>query len=73
MNILIDTNLLSRLAEIGHPHYQIPFDSTTALQTQGHDLVIVPQVLYEFWVVCTRPIAQNGLGRTVVEAQSLVA
>lgn len=28
----------------------------------GRQLVIVPQVVYEFWVVATRARAQNGLG-----------
>jgi predicted nucleic acid-binding protein len=30
----------------------------------------VPQNLYEFWVVCTRPVAQNGLGLSPAEPQA---
>jgi hypothetical protein len=30
----------------------------------------VPQNLYEFWVVATRPIAANGLGLSAAEADS---
>jgi predicted nucleic acid-binding protein len=40
------------------------------LRQRGHDLVIVPQVLYEFWSVATRPIEQNGLGMNSSEAQA---
>ena len=36
------------------------------LLLRGKDtLQIVPQNIYEFWVVATRPIASNGLGLTV--------
>ena len=31
---------------------------------------VLPQNLYEFWVVCTRPTSQNGLGMTPSEARS---
>jgi len=30
----------------------------------------VPQVLYEFWSVATRPVEQNGLGMTPAEAHA---
>jgi predicted nucleic acid-binding protein len=33
----------------------------------------VPQSLYEFWVVCTRPTAANGLGKSVAEATADLA
>jgi predicted nucleic acid-binding protein len=32
-----------------------------------HTLCIVPQVVYEFWVVGTRPTSENGLGLTIRE------
>ena len=32
------------------------------LWSNGHELRIVPQVLYEYWSVATRPTEQNGLG-----------
>lgn len=28
----------------------------------------MPQILYEYWVVVTRPVAQQGLGFTALEA-----
>lgn len=73
MNYLIDTNILSRLAEPGHAMDQPAFDAVTRLVSEGHKLHIVPQNLYEFWVVCTRPTAVNGLGKTAAEAAADVA
>lgn len=40
------------------------------LQTQGEQLCIVPQNIYEFWSVASRPIANNGLGMSIAEAES---
>jgi predicted nucleic acid-binding protein len=35
----------------------------------GCELCLVPQVHYEFWVVATRSLTQNGLGMSVTEAE----
>jgi len=68
MNYLVDTNILTRLAEPGHPLHQPALDAVKRLVAEGHDLHIVPQNLYEFWVVCTRPTAVNGVSKTAAEA-----
>ncbi len=68
MNYLVDTNILTRLAEPGHAMHQPALDAVKRLVSQGHKLHIVPQNLYEFWVVCTRPTSVNGLGKTAAEA-----
>jgi predicted nucleic acid-binding protein len=73
MKVLLDTNILARILEPGHSMYQNAIDATKSLSLQGHDLHIVPQNLYELWVVCTRPLAVNGLGKTAVEAASELA
>lgn len=65
MNVLLDTNILSRLAQPGHVQHRAALDATDALQLRGDVLCLVPQVLYEFWVVATRPPAVNGLGLPV--------
>ena len=65
MNVLLDTNILSRMAQPGHVEHRAAVDATDALQLQGNVLCLVPQVLYEFWVVATRPPAVNGLGLAV--------
>jgi hypothetical protein len=68
MNYLVDTNILTRLAEPGHAMHQPALNAVKRLIHQGHKLHIVPQNLYEFWVVCTRPLNVNGLGKTALEA-----
>jgi len=68
MRILLDTNILLRSAEPRHVQRQTSVDAIDMLRQPGHDLIIVPQVLYEFWSVATRPIEQNGLGMSPAEA-----
>jgi predicted nucleic acid-binding protein len=67
MRILVDTNLLTRMAEPGHAQNAVAHGAVNRLGSQGHELLIVPQVLYEFWSVCTRPVTANGLGKTPTE------
>jgi predicted nucleic acid-binding protein len=73
MRVLLDTNILARLTEPGHAMHPGARDATRSVASQGHTLCIVPQNLYEFWVVCTRPQASNGLGKTATEAASELA
>jgi predicted nucleic acid-binding protein len=68
MNVLLDTNILTRMAQPGTEPSQIALDAVNALQLRGDTLSLVPQVLYEFWVVATRPAAVNGLGLTAPQA-----
>jgi predicted nucleic acid-binding protein len=68
MRILLDTNVLLRLVEPLHAHHQAGVDAIDVLRQHGHELVIAPQVLYEFWSVVTRPVEYNGLGMTPAEA-----
>ncbi|HEY4235112.1 MAG TPA: type II toxin-antitoxin system VapC family toxin [Lacipirellulaceae bacterium] len=65
MRILLDTNVLCRLADRGHPLHSVAEDAIAKLRSEGHELCLVPQVLYEYWVVVTRPAADNGLGMDV--------
>ena len=73
MKVLLDTNILSRIVEPWHVQHCAALDATDTLGKQKHDLVLVPQILYEFWAVCTRPLNANGLGRTVMEAEKELA
>jgi predicted nucleic acid-binding protein len=66
--VLIDTNALLRTLQVRHPHFETIAHALELLPTQGRNLHIVPQNLVELWVVATRPVAQNGLGLTTVEA-----
>jgi predicted nucleic acid-binding protein len=48
-------------------------DALQAIATlvrHGEDVYIVPQNLFEFWVVATRPRERNGLGMTAAEADA---
>lgn len=65
MVIFVDTNVLLRYTQTGHPHHQIALESLRLLKAGGHDLAFPVQVAYEFWVVATRPVAQNGLELSV--------
>jgi predicted nucleic acid-binding protein len=43
------------------------------LERANRPVVIVPQVLYEYWVVATRPIVSNGFGLTTTEADQAIS
>lgn len=66
MRILIDTNILLRSIDSGHQQYALARDSLITLD-KTDQLIIVPQILYEFWVVCSQPIISNGYGLSTVE------
>lgn len=70
MNILVDTNILVRAAEAGHAMHRLAVDSVGEVRRRGEILCLVPQTIYEFWVVCSRPSAQNGLGMSSTETHA---
>ena len=70
MNTLLDSNILTRLAQPSHPMNRTAVDALAALQRRGDNLFIVPQNLYAFWVVGTRPRAQNGLWFTPAQTRT---
>src|SRR4051812_13524704 len=64
MSVLTDTNLLLRSTQLGHPMHAMATGAITVLRARAEQLCLVPQNFYEYWVVCTRPVSQNGLGLT---------
>lgn len=72
MRILVDSNVLLRIAQPSHQHCQAAIQTVRALLQNKESLFIVPQVLYEFWVVATRPFSTNGLEMTCVEASESI-
>ena len=70
MSTLVDTNILTRAVHKGDPMHQVAVDAANALRQKGEKLCLVPQNFYEFWVVCTRPVAQNGLGMTPTQVEA---
>jgi predicted nucleic acid-binding protein len=73
MNVLLDTNILGRMVEVGHPQHRLAHDAADALGRRGDVLYLVPQGLYELWAVATRPLTANGLGFTPNQAAAELA
>jgi predicted nucleic acid-binding protein len=70
---LIDTNILLRMAQPGHPMHRAATTAVKILLERGERLCIVPQNLTEFWSVATRGLGSlNGLGMDVDEARQEV-
>ena len=61
-SILIDTNVLIRGMSATMAQHHEAKTAIDHLQSRGWETAIVPQVLYEFWSVATRPVEANGLG-----------
>jgi predicted nucleic acid-binding protein len=71
--ILLDTNMLTRITRSHDPQSGVARAAIQALRRRGERLIIVPQNLFEFWVVATRaagapPAGRNGLGMTSLQA-----
>ena len=73
MRIGVDTNLLLRTAEPGHPLHAVAVDAMNRLADEGFTAVVVPQSVYEFWAVATRTNAANGLGFLPDDADDAIA
>lgn len=72
MNVLVDTNVLIRLEDSLDPSHTEAMAAVERLKQDGHDCQIVLQILYEFWVVATRPVEYNGLGLDTEKAEDAV-
>jgi predicted nucleic acid-binding protein len=68
MTVLVDTNILVRTANALDKGQSTAAQAILSVLDTGRRLAIARQSLYEFWVVATRPPAQNGLGLTVSDA-----
>src|SRR5947209_20563162 len=71
--IVLDTNLLTRMTRSHDPQSGVARAAVQTLRGRGERLIIVPQNLYEFWAVATRPAGPppagaNGLGMTPAQA-----
>jgi predicted nucleic acid-binding protein len=72
MRVLLDTNVLCRLAEKGHPLHAAVEGAVARLRGEAHELCLVPQVLYEYWVVATRTATENGLGMSPADVDRAI-
>ncbi len=73
MRVLLDANILLRTVDLTAPLRPTAMAAVGTLNARGDTPIIVPQSLYEFWVVATRPKDKNGLGLSVPECQAEVA
>lgn len=73
MRILLDTNVLTRATQPHHTQHQAAISAIAKLTGRRDVLCLAPQNLYEFWVVSTRPVGENGLGMTVAAAEARLA
>ena len=65
MSVLVDTNVMLRLAQPNHRQYRAATDSVARARLAGEALYVTPQNIAEFWAAATRPVgAANGLGLT---------
>jgi predicted nucleic acid-binding protein len=69
---LLDANVLLRAANKTSTQHPAVVQAMTALAEKGHDLVITPQVLVEFWAVASRPLDANGFGWPVQEVRTAI-
>jgi hypothetical protein len=70
---LLDTSILSRLANAGDALFGIASHAVAELHRRGEVLHIAPQNLVEFRNMATRPVANNGLGLAAVDAEAKAA
>jgi predicted nucleic acid-binding protein len=70
---LIDTTLLARLANAADAQHATAARAVLELHRRDEVLHVTPQVLIEFRNVATRPVAVNGLGLSVVDAEAQAA
>jgi predicted nucleic acid-binding protein len=71
--ILLDTNVLTRMTRSHDLKSAAARAAIPTLSGRGERLIVVPQNLYEFWAVATRPhgappAGRNGLGMTPAQA-----
>jgi predicted nucleic acid-binding protein len=72
MRFLADTNVLVRLLNPADAQQAVVLAALERLDRTGHEACIVPQVLYELWVVYTRPAVDNGLEYSPEEAHAAI-
>src|SRR5262245_57968228 len=73
MLVLVDTGILLRLLDPTDPAHATITAAVLALRARGDEPVTAPQIIAEFWNVCTRPAtARGGLGLDVAETDRRV-
>ena len=65
---LLDTNVLISLNIKERSNHQVANAAVDGLLQKQQQVYVVPQIIAEFWNVCTRPEQDNGYGYSVYEA-----
>jgi predicted nucleic acid-binding protein len=74
VSVLVDTNVLLRLAQPNHGQYRAATDGVARARLAGEALYVTPQNITEFWAAATRPVgAANGLGLTAAAVAAEIA
>jgi predicted nucleic acid-binding protein len=68
VSCLVDTNILLRVARRSDPQHKLIDAALAKLALEGTTLHYSHQNVAELWNAMTRPIARNGFGLTVAEA-----
>ena len=71
MRILVDTNVLIRLFQSSNPSSPVAASAIQVLKKHNFEVVMVPQNLYELWVVATRTVTLTGFGMSVSDTSLL--
>src|SRR2546430_14457002 len=70
MPYLCDTNVLLRVVNKNDPLRPVALTALSTLRRRKETLHYTPQVVAEFWNVCTRPAsARGGFGLSPAEAE----
>jgi predicted nucleic acid-binding protein len=69
LSYALDSNILIRSIEENHPQQDEALDVINKLIGRGAEVFLLPQSLYEFWVVATRPKKDNGLELSAKDAE----
>jgi predicted nucleic acid-binding protein len=73
MAYLIDTSILSRLANVADAQHPVATSAITELHRRGEVVHLTPQCMVEFRNAATRPVAVNGLGLSIVDTEAQAA
>jgi predicted nucleic acid-binding protein len=66
---LVDTNILLRVTRRSDPQHKLVDTTLARLAGQGTALHYTHQNIAELWNAMTRPVARNGLGLSVIDAE----
>jgi len=72
VSCLVDTNILLRILRRSDPEHMLVDTALARLAGQGTTLFYAHQNIAELWNAMTRPVARNGLGLTVADADRFV-